>query len=471
MITNEKRRESVVTLSFRQLISEYTNSVTARNYQNFLSSFEKFLGDRLLDFSDVNKELIAAYRAWLVNSGNRPTYITLYLQYFRSLYNKAYHKGLAPKTSAFDDVHSTKPKAVGECSRLSGVFVVRELANLSLTDKPSFSRVRDLFLFSVLSGGLSYRELCSLRKTDLRSGYLYIQSPTRQQKLLSGMLQIIEKYRQFDTDYLFALDQEKTEIEKSEHQYYKRLEALFHLASCPNLPIHDHTALSLYISIAMELGIEASSIRGCVSHLPTGSALELVDRRELSQSRIDQISEQVAYAIKDYRSHWYSLRLYRPVEEIQSYLAEENIESYYPIEEVARRVGKKIEDYKSPVMKHVLFFRSTEEKSKKIARDLFGQVSIYKSLSSEQDRYAIIPDYEMYMFRMLVSNGSEEIRFEEIDKRDFSKGKRVRIIEGKFCGYEGVVVKKKGSNVILVNLCNVQFSVTAGIPDVCLQLI
>ena len=77
----------------------------------------------------------------------------------------------------------------------------------------------------------------------------------------------------------------------------------------------------------------------------------------------------------------------------------------------------------------------------------------------------------MYMFRMLVSNGSEEIRFEEIDKRDFSKGKRVRIIEGKFCGYEGVVVKKKGSNVILVNLCNVQFSVTAGIPDVCLQLI
>ena len=79
MITKKKRRESVVTLSFRQLISEYTNSVTERNYQNFLSSFEKFLGDRLLDFSDVNKELIAAYRAWLVNSGNRPTDITLYL--------------------------------------------------------------------------------------------------------------------------------------------------------------------------------------------------------------------------------------------------------------------------------------------------------------------------------------------------------------------------------------------------------
>ena len=59
----------------------------------------------------------------------------------------------------------------------------------------------------------------------------------------------------------------------------------------------------------------------------------------------------------------------------------------------------------------------------------------------------------------------------EIKKEEFTAGRRVRIIDGKFCGYEGKIVRKKGENIILVSLCNVQFTVTAGIPDACLQLL
>ena len=102
---------------------------------------------------------------------------------------------------------------------------------------------------------------------------------------------------------------------------------------------------------------------------------------------------------------------------------------------------------------------------------LYGRANIYKTRTSEKEGFAIIPDYEMYLFRMIVSNGAEEISFEEIDKEQFTAGRRVRILEGKFCGYEGKVVKRKGQNIILVSLCNLNFSVTAGIPDVCLQLL
>ncbi|MBR5297354.1 MAG: UpxY family transcription antiterminator [Parabacteroides sp.] len=457
-----------VTGCFQKLIADYTNTKTAKNYQNFLSSFERYLGNRRLSLTDINKEEVNHYKSWLVDNGCQLTYINQYLQYFRTLYNKTVREGWTLKTDAFDEVLSVKPKAIHEHLRSSeSITTLRKLIKLDLKDKPYFTRIRDLFLFTVFTGGLSYEELTELKKTDLQAGYLLLPSG-RKQKLLPILLHIIEKHRTTNETSLFSL-------RKEEHtNYYKYVEAICLLAEVDHI-IDQDTALSLYLAIGRDVGVKASQLKSTVDRLPAGSSLSMIEKEEISQERADEISERIVLAVKDYRAHWYSMRLFRPEEEIEEEIQSDQnlqgVELYYPMEEITRRVGKKIEEIQSPVIKNILFFRTTEAMTHKLARALYGQANIYKTRTSEKESYAIIPDYEMYQFRMIVSNGAEEIHFEEIKKEEFTTGRRVRIIDGKFCGYEGKIVRKKGENIILVSLCNVQFTVTAGIPDAFLQLL
>lgn len=457
-----------VTTCFQQLVESYTNAQTAKNYGNFLSSFRKYLGGRTLRLEEIDKRVVEGYKTWLVENGNQPTYITQYLQYFRSLYNKAVKEHPLPKTNAFEEVRSTKQKAVHDRNRTSeSITFLRKIVDLDLTDKPHFARIRDLFLFAVFTGGLSYEELCALKKTDLQSGYLQLPG-IRRQKLLPVLLQTIERHRTADVVSLFSIGQDYAD-------YYKYVEAVFLMAGIHSISIDDDTALQFYLSIGQDLGIKATHLKSVVDRLPAGSSLSLIEKELISQEKADEISERIVSAVKDYHSHWYSMRMFKSEEEIekdiQSDKSLKDIELYYPIEEITKRVGKRIEEVQSPVIKNILFFRTQEDTVKRLARMLYGRANIYKTRTSEKEGFAIIPDYEMYLFRMIVSNGAEEISFEEIDKEQFTAGRRVRILEGKFCGYEGKVVKRKGQNIILVSLCNLNFSVTAGIPDVCLQLL
>ena len=461
-----------VTTCFHELVESYTNPQTAKNYGNFLSSFQKYLGDRILRLEEIDKTVVEGYKTWLVDNGCQVTYITQYLQYFRSLYNKALREGSLPKTNAFEDVGSAKAKAVQSHNYSSEcVTTLQKIAEFDLQDKPHFARIRDLFLFAVFTGGLSYETLCALKKTDLQAGYLQLPGG-RRQKLLPVLLQTIERHRTADEVSLFPIGQANSDCYQN---HYKYVEAVFLMAGVHPISIDDDTALQFYLSIGQDLGIKAAHLKSVVDRLPAGSSLSLIEKEFISQEKADEISERIVSAVKDYRSHWYSMRMFKSEEEIekdiQSDKSLKEIELYYPIEEITKRVGKKIEEVQSPVIKNILFFRTQEDTVKRLARMLYGRANIYKTRTSEKESYAIIPDYEMYLFRMIVSNGAEEISFDQIEKEEFTAGRRVRIMEGKFCGYEGKVVKRKGENIILVSLCNLHFSVTAGIPDVCLQLL
>ena len=140
---------------------------TAMNYRRAASSLSGFLQGRELSFPEMDAAFVERYKDWLLRRGLVRNSISFHMRILRAVYNKAVRYGYAGQTFPFRDVYTgidrTRKRAVGEA-------VVARLIRLDLTDDPSLSFVRDLFLFSVYTRGMAFVDIAYLRKTDLQDG-------------------------------------------------------------------------------------------------------------------------------------------------------------------------------------------------------------------------------------------------------------------------------------------------------------
>lgn len=82
----------------------------------------------------------------------------------------------------------------------------------------------------------------------------------------------------------------------------------------------------------------------------------------------------------------------------------------------------------------------------------------------------IIPDNQMHQFiRWAQVNGED--KYYRAEQYTFTKGDRVRVLNGKFEGFEGQVVRIKGQKRVGVNIQGIGFIATSYIPQDCLEKI
>lgn len=69
----------------------------------------------------------------------------------------------------------------------------------------------------------------------------------------------------------------------------------------------------------------------------------------------------------------------------------------------------------------------------------------------------IVPDLEMQRFMAVIADAQEKVKFVDVDlnRQIISAGTRVRVIDGKYEGYEGVLCRPKGSRSrkVLIDIC------------------
>lgn len=153
--------------------------------------------------------------------------------------------------------------------------------------------------------------------------------------------------------------------------------------------------------------------------------------------------------------HWYVLSVRPGFEKrIENTLTSSGIEVYLPVRKVIRQWSDRKKKITIPLFSGYLFCRISEVDKYK-ALFITG---VNKFVSVDGGKHpSIVPDEEIDLVRLL-EQGKPEISNER-----FFEGEDIVIVNGPFKGMSGVLLMKKGSKRLLINIISVGHSVTVDI--------
>lgn len=179
----------------------------AGNYLTAARSFTKFMGRSSWLFSDMTAEKLESYQRWLQERNICLNTCSAYMRALRAMHHRA-----LPflNTAPFSKVFTGRTKTEKRCISQSEIL---QLKALPLQPGGSLAFARDIFLFSFYAMGMPFVDIAYLRKSQLRNGCIYYaRHKTGQQiqvALLPAMLEIIMRYEQGDSEFVFPILSDK----------------------------------------------------------------------------------------------------------------------------------------------------------------------------------------------------------------------------------------------------------------------
>ena len=134
---------------------------TKSNYTSAANRFMEFRDNEDLTFSQMTREMMEMYQAWLWNRGVGQNTVAFYLRTLRTLYNKAAEAGQAPPNDIFAHVQTSN---VRTAKRAINVKDIRKIENLELPQGSSLDKARDLFLLSFYLRGMAFVDMAFLKQ-------------------------------------------------------------------------------------------------------------------------------------------------------------------------------------------------------------------------------------------------------------------------------------------------------------------
>lgn len=181
----------------------------AGNYLTAARSFTKFMGRSSWLFSDMTAEKLESYQRWLQERNICLNTCSAYMQALRAMHHRALpFLNTAPFSKVFTGRTKTEKRCISQAEIL-------QLKALPLQPGGSLSFARDIFLFSFYAMGMPFVDIAYLKKSQLRNGCIYYaRHKTGQQiqvALLPAMLEIIRRYEQGDSVFVFPILSDKVE--------------------------------------------------------------------------------------------------------------------------------------------------------------------------------------------------------------------------------------------------------------------
>lgn len=275
---------------------------TAETYQATYNSFFRFTGGKDVPIDGFDASLVRQYECWLKSRGVSPNTIAFYMKHLRAVYRQAVDRGLDVAQDPFRTVFLGKAKTAKRAVKLA---VIRKVKSLDLTDSPSLALARDLFMFSFYTRGMSFVDICYLRRSNLQDGYLvYRRHKTGQLlriRLERCMLEILARYAAPEpsaaspaSDYLFPIiteaGQGRQQYRRMQYRVNYSLAQLSKLAGIrPKLTMY--VARHSWASIARDKNVAMSVISEGLGH--QSERTTRIYLAELDESRIDKANKLI----------------------------------------------------------------------------------------------------------------------------------------------------------------------------------
>ncbi len=246
---------------------------TAKTYRDALRSFSLFRQAEDIIISDLNRETMEAYEAWLKGRGLKRNSSSCYLRTLRTLYRKAVEQGLTEDRNIFRRVFTGFAKTAKRAISLEAIQSIRKL---SLPVGSPLAFARDIFMISIYLQGISFVDLAYLRKSDIKNGQLQYNRRKTGQTITVGwepsMQDIVDTYASLtqDTPYLLPIiskadGTERHQFEKMEHNTNVHLKKIGQMVGL-NMPLTTYVARHTWASTMNRMGVDLSVISRGLGH-------------------------------------------------------------------------------------------------------------------------------------------------------------------------------------------------------------
>lgn len=178
----------------------------ANRYKGVLQRFRAFLDGKDCSFDDLSRDLLERWEEWLRAQGNCPNTISYYNRLLRTLYNKAVDREIIEDKKPFKKCYTGNEKTV---KRAIPISKVKQIAHIQLGGKQNLEFARDMFMLSFYTRGMSWIDLCTLKKTDMQQDVIAYRRHKTGQKLFikieKPMKDLFLKYWDDDSEYLLNI--------------------------------------------------------------------------------------------------------------------------------------------------------------------------------------------------------------------------------------------------------------------------
>lgn len=418
---------------FRVKIDETPNKATARSLSQAFTAFTAWYPAGSLEFTSFSEDNLRQWTAWLLSEGYTLKTAAYYLKNLSALYGRAVADGIAAPATAFADVRTrlkSLPEAMSDTPADADTFsrlqtFVRQAT--SAAAQPALAT--DIVLYAILAGGLDFDAIAATLK-DSYTG----DNP--------AMLDIVARNSRPRNKYLFALGQSVN----TPRQLKTRVRDLFRQAlSAHALPLAnpaDDTALRLWCAAATACGISPAAAIACAGRRPRLSpAYALIDPATLTADEASSIRGTVAQALTDNPPQWHAMQ-FRPrvtLDDIRNRLSALHCagllgDIYYPCEEIASRIGRRLVRRRQPVIPGLLFFRTRTTDIAPLMRRIGDLAWCYRAGTGTDSPYAVIPDVQMHIYQVTIGIIRPDTRICPAGTIQLRPGDRVEIIGGPFAG-------------------------------------
>ena len=173
---------------------------TYNNYKNYLKKFEKFIGHKELMFDDITVTTLKDYAGYCSTTlGNNNTTINFSLKILNLMFKEAHREDLIPLNHF--PFSKFKVKKAKSTKRFLTAEQLEAFIKLEVSDKAKAQIIKDMFLFSVFSGGLRFGDIIELKwnnyNTKTHKITKTIRKTNRQHSIRIGQvaIDILEKYK------------------------------------------------------------------------------------------------------------------------------------------------------------------------------------------------------------------------------------------------------------------------------------
>ena len=214
-------------------------------------------------------------------------------------------KGLVKQSFPFHEAYTGVDKTGKRCV---GAAIIRKLKGLNLEKFPDFSLVRDMFLFSIYTRGMSFIDMVFLRKHDIRDGEIsYIRKKTKclmRVKVEEDIREILKKYYRLypESGFVFPILRGEDRCENyreyqralSRYNYgLKKLSAMIGVDRSLTSYVARHT----WASMAYKMEIPVSVISCGMGHKTEAVTRIYLD--SLENSVIDRANRRILRSLKN----------------------------------------------------------------------------------------------------------------------------------------------------------------------------
>lgn len=434
---DKKQDTSISIIDFFEAETAKLAPATAKSYIWAIDSLRTSILRSNLTSLPFNIDVINQWINDMAINGYTLSTAKYYLNNILSLYRKAITAGLASDNELITEIKSRTNETAAGSENLPDIIdasIIKNLTKVSDSNN-SVKLLCDILLFSIYNRGLTLDEIITLRKDSTMP-------------MPRCAIEIAKQWESANRRYIFPLNQGRTTALKIKKDLVSKLSAILSHYSRKTVIFDTQLPKIAWISCALAHGIDATKIIAAIGEKPAvNSALALLPGSKISSHELATITSDVAEYISSNPKRWHAMHLRSRItpadikERISSH-SDGKIEMpaiFYPMESIAKRVGKKLRHETKAVIENVLFFKSADDEIKPLFRIIGDMAWCYKQANTPDSPYATIPDNSMAAFQQMIRQFTPDIEISLHRNRPDMLNRKVRITGGPMAGYEGII--------------------------------